>query len=184
MNQAQNRDFRPIEGEIIGQSVLKLVGLFVFSLLALPAGIWAVWVWWTGATLLGYSLNWWGAALGAVFVLIGLFGMPTFLLSIFRRQCLILGEDRLQLATEKGSVFTQIPYRNIARMELIREDTGKYIGIDLHDTEDADTLNKDAGTTKKWSGWHYKLGDDSWTMPIEEIHARLKSRVQCKQAEH
>jgi hypothetical protein len=114
---------------------------------------------------------------------LGLLGALFLSLMFLIRQRLILGEACFQHATDKGRIFAQIPYRNIARMELGQEEAGKFIGIDLRDTQDPDTLSKEAEKKKQSSGWHFKIDSLSWRIPMDEIYSRIKSRVEATQSE-
>jgi hypothetical protein len=183
LDQASDNRFQPVEGEIIDQSAIKLLGVFFFAVLFHVLGDFVVWAWWTEASLLGFSITWWGGCIGALAAALGLVGVLFLPLMVLIRQRLILGEDYLQHATDKGRILAQIPYRNVARMELSQEEAGKFIGIDLRDTQDADTLNKEAEKKKQLSGWHYKIDSLSWRIAMEEIYRRLNSRVQAKQSE-
>jgi hypothetical protein len=176
MIQSEDKTFQTVAGERIDQSSQKIFGLLLLSLLIFPLGDLVVWAWWTEASLLNIGISWWGACLGAFLALCGLVGVPSFLIALFRKHCIILASNCLQYATDKGHVLVQIPYRNIARMELIEEDAGKFSGIDQRDAEDKDTLNPKASETKKWSQWHFRNSDDSWKVSVDEIYSRLKSR--------
>jgi hypothetical protein len=178
---------QPIEGKIIRDSLLKLLGWILFGLVILiPAGGGLVWAWWTEASFAGHKITWYGAILGAVGFLVGILIVPVGVFSVFRRSRLILGEDCFQYVVGNRKVTAQIPYKNIARMELIQNQGGDslvtdFIGIDLHDVNDPKTFCPTSETAKGSWGWHYRLTDAPWVMPLAQIHDRLRKRLPPKE---
>lgn len=177
---AENREIHlpRIEGEIVRDSPLKTLGLCLMAIFLLaPLGVGLVWAWWTGFSFLDRQVSWYGAVIGAVLVLGGILAVPVAVLCFFRRNQLILGEQYLQLVRGEN-VTIQIPYRNVAQIELDEAEVkGKYIGIDLFDLNESGTLCPGAEITKKGFGWHYTLTDESWTVPLNEIHERIRNRL-------
>jgi hypothetical protein len=96
---------------------------------------------------------------------------------LFRRGRLILGADRLQYVVGRRQVVVQIPFHNIAKVELVQgARKEKYIGIDLADLEDPDTWCPNAEFFKKWKvlSWHYQISASSFAMPLDQIFERLR----------
>jgi hypothetical protein len=174
----QGTPFSRVEGEYIDLSVMKILGLILFALVALSVGVWIIWAWWAGDVWGSLSFTPGGAFLGAFFAVTGLLGTPTFIFMLFNGPRLILGKDCLQEATVRGRVLFQIPYRNIARMELFHTKDKKFIGIDLHDPKDPETLLNYAAWGKKVTGWHYTIVTAAWQVPLEQIHDRLQTRLE------
>jgi hypothetical protein len=72
-------------------------------------------------------------------------------------------------------VLAQIPYRNIAKVELVRENgSDKFIGIDLADLNDPETFCPNADISKKYADWHYRVTTPTRAMPLERILERLR----------
>lgn len=167
-----------VEGEIIGESIVKLLGILLISILCIPAGAGIVWAWWTEASLLGRRFTIIAALFGLAMLGGGLLGIATFFLSLWLWERLVLGKDCFQRATKKGRVVGQIPYRNIAQMEFVSEPgKEKYIGIDLKDLNDPDTFNAGDAASKSSSGWHYRISAESWSMPLQQIYEHLRQRL-------
>lgn len=167
-----------VKGEIIGESVLKLLGLLLTSILLIPVGSWVVWAWWTEGTFLGYQFTFVAGLIGLLMVGGGLMGVPTFLVQLWLGERLVLGKVCFQRARKNGRVITQIPYPNIAQMEFVSEPgKEKYIGIDLKDLNDADTFNAGDAASKNWSGWHYRISAGSWLMPLQQVYEHLRQRI-------
>jgi hypothetical protein len=171
--------FHPVEGEIVRDRPLKTLGFCLLTIFVLaPAGAGLVWAWWTELSLGDRRISWYGAVIGAGLVLGGILAIPLSVLCFIRRQRLIFGKDCFQnVRGEKVTI--QIPYANIARVEMDEaEFTGKFVGIDLHDPNDSQTLCPGAMITKNGFGWHYKITDDSWTMPLTQIRSQIIKRLQ------
>src|SRR5215831_18482952 len=178
MSASQDRTFEPVEGEVIHDSLLKILGTILFMIFLIPLGGSLVWAWWTGAVLLDRRISWYGALLGAIGFLAGIVLVPFMIIGMFRRSRLIFGSECLQFVNGEKTVRFQVPYANIARMQLVTEQNGKFIGIDLHDTRDPKTLVDNPEAVKKASGWHYKLADTHWAEPIGKICDRLEEHLQ------
>jgi hypothetical protein len=169
---------QPVEGETIQDSPLKTLSLCLLAIFVLaPVGGGVVWAWWTGYSFLDRQIAWYGAFLGAVFVLGGIMAVPVSVLCFFRRNQLILGKECLQIV-RGGTVTIQIPYQNIARIEMAEAEVyGKFIGIDLREPKESGTVCPGAEATKNGFGWHYALSDESWTVPLGTIHERIVKRL-------
>ena len=174
-----------VDGEEIHDSFTRIlitcIGVFF---LGVPLG---------GVLLLG----WWGKGFsidqhhvshllhglyGVVLFLSGWSGLLGFFFSLFRRKHLIISEDCLQIVVGKQKVVEQIPFQNIAQIKLIKNKEGwalvkDFIGIALINVEDPETLCPGAKTNLDLYGWHYRLADDMWRMPLEQIYDRLQKRL-------
>jgi hypothetical protein len=168
---------QPIEGEVVHDSLFRIFKLFLLALVLIPVGGALVWAWWTDFALGDRRVSWWGAGLGAFLFLAGILGVPVSIVMAFLRTRLIIGQRCFQVVVGKERVTHQLPYKNIARFEFIQDPNGNFIGIDLDDIQDADTLNPDSETNKKWSGWHYKLTDENWSEPMPKIYERIAKRL-------
>jgi hypothetical protein len=155
-----------------------MIGTILFMILLVPIGAGLFWAWWTEATLLDRRISALGGIFGAVGCLIGALGAPIMILGLFRRSRLILGRECFQLVNGERSVRFQVPYANIARMEFVQESDTKYIGIDLRDVRDPNTLVDSPESVKKLSGWHFKLADTHWAEPLAKICDRIEEHLQ------
>ena len=178
MDRSQATNLEPIEGETIHEPLVKAFGILLFSLFVLSAGVLLIWAWWTEVFVGNrFATPSQVAFFGAVLLLAGPLGIYLFLLSLFRPGRLILGGDRLQYVVGRRRVVVQIPFHNIAKVELVQE-AGKreYIGIELADPKDPDTWCPNAQLFKKWRGlsWHYVISTSSPAMPLGQIHERLR----------
>ena len=178
MPKPMNRTFEPVEGKVIHDSLLRILGTILFMIVLIPVGAALVWAWWTGASLLGRGISGFGASLGALVFLIGVVMVPLMILGMFRRSRLVFGSECFQLVNGEKAVRFQVPYSNIARMQLVNESHGKFIGIDLHDPQDPKTLVDGPEAVKKASGWHFKLADTHWAEPMAKICDRLEEHLQ------
>ena len=177
MPESQGRVFEPVEGEVIPDSVWRILGTILFMIVLGLVGAGLVWAWWTDATLLDRRISGYGATLGAVGALIGIVGVQFMILGMFRRSRLIFGSECFQLVNGEKAVRFQVPYANIAGLHLVNESTGKFIGIDLHDARDPQTLVDSPEAVKKASGWHFKLADTHWSEPMAKICDRLEEHL-------
>jgi hypothetical protein len=178
MDRVPVESFQPVDGDIIGQSSVRKLWLIGVCLLLIPVGGVIAWAWWTEFTLGEKRLNAYAGSVGVFMFVAGIVGVPVGILTLFMRTRLIFGQDRLQRVQGEKRVTLQIPYKNIARMQQDTDEViGKFIGIDLHDPDDPETLNVGTDKTRELLGWHYRLVDDSWAIPLEEIRARLGSRI-------
>jgi hypothetical protein len=168
----------PVEGEIIRDSPLKtlalcLLAIFVFA----PFGAGLIWAWWIEVSFHDKQISWYGALIGAVLVFGGICAIPVSFLCFIQRNRLIFGKDYLQLVSGE-KVTIQIPYRNIAQVGMGEAEVkGKFIGIELRDLSESQTLCPGAEATKSGFGWHYALADESWTKSLAEIHNQITERL-------
>jgi hypothetical protein len=112
MNPHADHGFQPIDdGQVIKLSSTSFLAALAVGLSAALLGGYGLWAWWTE---LPSALSPLVAAVlffvGLSFALLGLFGL-------YMRSKIIIGFDRLQSICA-GKVFLQIPYKNIASMEL------------------------------------------------------------------
>ena len=182
MSVVQDLYAEPVEGDIIETSAAKALGALATSVLTIPLGAGLAWIGFIGelaAGPMGFKLG----LLGAFAVPVGFAGVPVSVLALLRRCRLILGEDRLQLVTKQGRVLTQIPYRNIDRVELVLAPPKvKCVGINLKDLGDSETLNAGSEEAKRQTGWHYRITKSNWLLPLQQIHERLQRRLERARA--
>lgn len=172
------KQLRPVEGEIVRDSPLKTLALCLLAIFVLaPLGAAMVWAWWVEASFVNKQISWYGALIGVVLVLGGICAVPVSVFAFFRRNQLIFGKDFLQLVRGE-KVAVQIPYQNIAQVGLDdAEVKGKFLGIDLRDLNESQTLCPVPEITKNSFGWHYTLDDESWTVPLAKIHEEIVRRL-------
>jgi hypothetical protein len=179
MDRSQANGLEPIEGETIHEPLPRLFGLLAFSLLLVLVGVLLLWAaWWTEFFVENRFAEPEQVALfGAVLLLGGALGTPLCLLWLWRRGRLILSTDRLQYVVGRRRVVVQIPFHNIAKVELVG-DTGKerFIGIDLANLKDPDTWCPHAKLVKQLRvlSWHYQISTSNQAMPLEQIVERLR----------
>jgi hypothetical protein len=170
---------KPVEGYRIGWSFKsKAVGL-LGGLLMLPVGGAVVWAWCTGQTFVGSRFNPIGGMLGALAFALGLLMVPLGVATLCRRRDLILGADRLQILGNEGTVVAQVPYKNISRVAIVTGRYGKYIAFEFFNPRNPHTLNAGRGEADA-DGWHCRLLDNSWCVPLEFIYARLYAAIQAQ----
>jgi len=131
--------------------------------------------------IFNYLISTGGALLGLFAFILGVAGAPLCLYGVFRRTSLIFGQNCLQQVVGKTRVYSQIPFKNIAKIELVRkgENAGletDFIGIDLLDVNDPATLCPAFESVKRTFGWHCKLTHTS-AVPLEKIYDRLQKRL-------
>ena len=98
MEGAEGQQFRPVEGQVVRDSLLHMLGAALLGVFVLaPLGAALVWAWWTEFSLLNRQISGYGAFLGAFLVAAGVLGVVAFVIGIFRRESLILGTDCLQV---------------------------------------------------------------------------------------
>jgi hypothetical protein len=170
---------QPVEGYRVGWSFMNKAAGLLCGLTLIPIGSVLVWAWSTGLSFDGWRLDVRGGVLGALFFGFGLLMTPLGIAGLFRRRDLILGADRLQILGSEGTVETQVPYKNIARVGIVNRGYGKCIAFQFYNPQDPNTLNAgrdepDAG------GWHSLLIDNSWSVPLEYIYARLYAALQAQ----
>jgi hypothetical protein len=170
---------QPVEGYRIGWSFMNKAAGLLCCLMLIPFGGVLVWAWSTGLTFDGWRLDVGGAIRGALFFGFGLLMIPFGIAGLFRRRDLVLGADRLQILGNEGTVETQVPYKNIARVGIVKRGYGKYIAFEFFNPRDPSTLNAGGGGPQA-DGWHSLLIDNSWSIPLEHIHARLRAALQAQ----
>ena len=175
-----------IDGRTIPASKLKLLGMFaacVFFFLVCGYAFYERWMLDEGEGILPFRLTWWGSILCGIGFLIGVGGMIAFPIELLWPKQLIVGDDAFQLVRQWRAgpeVELHIPYANIQEVIYEKRDDNMQLGIDLHDTEDADTYAKGANDLKqlKKKGRDYVL-DGGYTMSLKEI-AKLLDKKQRK----
>lgn len=183
MSEIEGQRFQLVEGETIRDSLLKMLGFVLLGVFVLaPLGGGMVYAWWNNLTLGDRGISWYGALFGAVMLLIGILMPLVFLLTILNRRRLIFGKSCLQLVTGSEKVTEQFPYVNIAKAELFRNHESKdfitdFIGIELRDAHNPDTLCPASDKSMDLHGWHYRLTDESWNLPLEQIYEKMKKRM-------
>ncbi|HTU17415.1 MAG TPA: DUF6585 family protein [Gemmataceae bacterium] len=171
----------PMEEEIIRGFDIKYLGFKLFGfrwqyvlvyLMVFVFGCFAVLAWWSGSLDFNELVLFTLAA--PLLVLARVF---TAIIRLRRREELILGKDCLRCATTKGQTLIQIPYKNIAVLELVSKPGQEpYIGIDLQDPNDPSTFHAGDESAKNKFGWHYRITDE-WSMPVPQIYERLRKRL-------
>jgi hypothetical protein len=166
--------FRPVEGPAFAESRLLvaaqvLLGVFVLG----PIGVFLLLAWWNGWSLANQQVSTKGAVVGAVLLCVG-FCMALLVAKLFRRENFIIGRECLQVVVGAEKVTQQIPYRNIAKIKLLRgPDAGAgsaFIGILLANTGDATTLCPTAEATMKQHGWHCRITASLRSVPLEQLY--------------
>ena len=174
-------DVAPVSGRVVSISGSKLLVCIALLCLAFILGVVNIWAWWTETDLPlplfgGRNRNV-AAITGAFMVVIAALFLPIAIFYSFAREKLILGSDRLQIVYS-DKVSAQIPYRNIARIAIADDEGVAFLGIDLKDPDDADTLVEawDFKEQKKDSGWHYRL-TDFYRLRLDEIESLLHAHI-------
>jgi hypothetical protein len=175
--------FIPVEGETIPDSTLRKLGLLAMdTFFLIPFCGLSVWARWNNIVFLNKQITWGWGVVALVFLIAGILVWPILVYSLFQRKRLIFGTDLLQILNGQ-KVEQQIPYRNIARLEMAKyKDKGECIFIDLLNLEDPETLFRGSVAYKRMTGWHYIFERDSWKLPIPAIYASLSRHL--KRAEH
>jgi hypothetical protein len=186
----EDRDDKPgreppelIDGRVIPASKMKLFGMFLaclFFFVVCGYAFYERWMLDEGEGVLPFRLTWWGSILCGVGFLIGVGGMIAFPIELLCPKQLVLGDDAFQLVRQWRSgpaVELHIPYANIKEVIYEKHDDTWQLGIDLHDTEDADTYAKGPNDLKqlKKKGRDYVL-DGGYTMSQKEIADILDKR--------
>jgi hypothetical protein len=127
--------------------------------------------------LFNRQITWIGATGAAICLVLGIFIIPMMIRNMFRRSRLIFGKDCFQCVVGEGMVTHQFPYSNIARIEHVHKPNENFIGIDLREITDPNTLNPRPEATKAFGGWHYRLTSDTWVEPLDKIHDRIRKRI-------
>ena len=170
MDRAQAVALQPIEGETVRESLFSMLVLFLGGLLAVPIGAFLTWAWWTEQSLIGFRFTAWVGIVGSLAVLAGLafIGLP-FMAFMTGRTSVVIGSDRIQTLVGDTRVTAQVPYSNLASVELTRNNADmKCVGIDLKDLNDANTWCPKAERDKKWAGFHFPIYLASKELPTEE----------------
>ncbi|WP_254507179.1 hypothetical protein [Anatilimnocola floriformis] len=172
----------PIAGEELRVPLSMAVGIIGMGFVALIFGGGIALLTWRSFTFGGpageYTFTdyagWFGLFLGVC----GLLLIPAGVLLLFNRGALVLGQDRLQYVVNRRKVITQIPYRNIARMEIATDEIGaRFIGIELANLADPETYHPDATGCQDLSGWHYKIENNSPRFPLEQIYQHIATQA-------
>jgi hypothetical protein len=179
MDRAKANDLEPIEGETFHDSRLGLFGFLFGYILLGVVGLLLLWAaWWTDFFAGNQFVDRIHVAIiGGLLLLAGIILTPYSLLNLLRPGRLIVGTDRLQRVVGSRRVVTQIPFHNIAKVELVEDARkGKYIGINLADPNDPETWNPDAEFYKKWKicSWDYEISTAAQPLPLEQIYERLR----------
>ncbi len=182
MDAPNDGSFQTVDGRVIRDSVLILITWGVLALFVLaPLGSIVTGAWWNGWTFGNRQISWYGALLGAILAVIGILGGPAILIRIFRRESLIVGKNCLQSVVGGERVTVQIPYANIAKIELVRDQGGahaeNFIGVMLADTQDAATLCPAAEATMRALGWHHKIPKGFRPMPLEQLYELIVQQM-------
>ena len=166
---------QPVEGEVIPVSrgsYRKFAGISVASVLV---GFGLIVLYFTGDRGIASLL------VGLFFAVIGLALLPVFVMGMFSNKRLVIGRDRIQVVKGEGNVVGQIPYDNVARVELLKEEQFEAVGIDLQDPNRPDTVwpGGQAGYDfgRKEFGYEISLGHDCELRPpaiLEKIAAAMQ----------
>jgi hypothetical protein len=158
--------------------------MLAIAVVGIPVGGALVRAWWTELDIGDRSISWYGALLGALGFgggIVCFLGSP---LVFFIREHIVFGKEFLQITNGKGTVTHQFPYRNIASVQVLRNQTQEgnnfvrdYIAIELVDPEDAQTRCPPWETNKKSFGCHYRILDGTWTDPLEKMCDRIAKRL-------
>jgi hypothetical protein len=179
MSQARPENLEPVAGEEVEDSILAILKLILFMLVLLPVGGFLVCAWWTELDIVGRRINMAGGILGAIGFLSSVVLVPLLALSLFFKNRLIIGADRLQQVHGKGRVSLQIPYANISKIELVNKPgEDPFIGIDLKDVDDPETYCRGFATVKKLEGWHYRYGNTTAKLPVQQVYDHVLARYQ------
>jgi hypothetical protein len=177
----------PVPGEVIPKSNGMVLGMIAFLLTMLAGGLVVAWAWWTETALPIYGrISMPGGFGGLLAASIAAVVIPMAVLYLFSGERLVIAEDRLQVlhkASGGDEVASQIPYRNIAKIAMGDDEGSKFIGIDLHDPDDADTFTYGCNfrDEKNGNGWHYRIPgvfqrslDAIYQMILDRLHAQQK----------
>jgi hypothetical protein len=176
MNNATH--FTPVVGETVHDSFFtKALFCCIAFFFALVPGSAIVWCWWHGLTIFDGKITWWLALCGGVMALVGLVGVLALIHSMFQRRRIVIGSDYFQILNN-DTVESQIPYRNIARLEHTEHKSlGKCIFIDVIDLNEPATLCPTAERNKRSFGWHFVIFREAWKQPMAIIYELLNYRL-------
>jgi hypothetical protein len=166
-----------VKGLIVKDSTLAPVLVFLVIILgATPAGALAVHAWWAGKLFFGMKLAWYGALIGLVGVISGLFSIGGLINTFRQKNLLVIGEECFQ-KLQYGKVIVQIPFANIARLEYGEHSLlGKFIDFKFIDAADPRTICLDS-LSKLDRDCDFQIADAGWRMPMEALHKELESRL-------
>lgn len=178
----ENAQFQPVDGRIIRDSLIIMLGTTVACLfVAAPLGSFVAWSWWQKWALGDRWASWYGVLIWAIFAVLGILGGFASLVCMFRRERLVLGEECLQSVIGGKRVAVQIPYSNIAKIELIRNREGwfaeDFIGIVLADIKDTSTLCPAAEANVQSVGWRHKIPKGFRPMPLEQLYELIRKQI-------
>jgi hypothetical protein len=169
---------QPVEGYRIGWSFKSRATVLFCALMLVLLGGAMVWACSTVLTMAGPGFSLFGWIHGVLAFGFGLLLTPVGISGLFRQRDLVLGADRLQILGNEGTVLMQVPYKNIARAGIVKRRYGKYIAVEFFNPRDPSTLNAGQDETDA-DGWHSLLIDNSWSVPLEYIYARLYAALQA-----
>jgi hypothetical protein len=177
----------PVPGEVIARSTVKTIAGIFFAAIMLLACVLIAAAYFTGFALPlpggSVTINW----LGGVVACFGLLVTPLLILGLgfmlITKERIVVADDRLQRLQQLGGtdkVRTQIPYRNIARCDHVKEEGVRFVGIDLVDPDDGDSFDADSdfARQKKTYGWHYRI-QGGFQEDVSTIQQMLADKLQA-----
>lgn len=175
---------KPVRGEVVGTSKLKLVGLMLFGLLFLVVCGFLLFdglVIGEAKTFLPFRLTWWGYLLAVGGFLVGVFCPVAALIGFLRPTQLVFGKRMFQEQRKAGGewmVILQIPYDNIRKVKYETLENDTHVGIRFYDIDDDDTFIEDdtAHEAARGKGWDFIL-NGLFTMSLKEIASELDDRA-------
>jgi hypothetical protein len=177
MPQDSQRTPQLVKGLIVKDS--KLVAALVFLVIifgATPTGALAVHAWWTGQLFFGMNVVWYGALLGFVGIVVGLYSVASLINTFLQKNYLIIGEDCFQ-QIQYGKVIVQIPFDNISRLEYGEHSIlGKSIDFSFRDKDDPRTICAD-WLRHSAMDFDFQIAEAGWQLPMEELHEKLEARL-------
>lgn len=182
MGTPENALYPLVDGRIIRDSLTIMLGTTLLCLfVAAPLGSFVAWSWWQKWTLGDRWVSWYGVLIWAIFAVLGILGGLASLVRMLRRESFVLGERCLQSVIGGKKVTVQIPYSNIAKIELIRNREGwlaeDFIGIVLADMKDTATLCPAAEANLQSAGWHHKIPKGFRPMPLEQLYELIRKQI-------
>lgn len=182
MHPSEDPQLRPVEGRKFPESLLRIIGAILFGLFVLlPLGILLVLAWWNGWSFGNRTISAYGAFIGALSLAAGLLTV-VLVKKLFRRETYVIGKEYFQVATGNEKVTVQIPYLNISKIGLIRNQQGAdfvrdFIGLNLVDVEDSTTLCPEAETSLNLHGWHYRIQKGLRHVPLEQLYELIVKQM-------
>lgn len=186
----ETREFDPVSGDVISRSTVKMIVGIVGAAIMLLAAVLVALAYFTGFALPipggSVTINWLGGALacvGALVIPLVILGLGFMLIT---KERIVLASDRMQRLQRLGGadkVRLQIPYRNIAGCDSVKEEGVRFIGIDLLDPDDAETFNADSNFAREKTnyGWHFRI-QGGYREDVRTIHQMLAGKLQAFQA--